>query len=309
MPPFLWIIKVDPNLVPDLLKELISIVQPYNFIYVVASNNNYGIGQKIGGWRGGEAGIDILNSKVYTGNLTWLKVAHESRKARGVLETRLDADDGLNVKYLDAIEKEASQKLLWSFNQTKLNKRRWMYWCSLHSVEWNPTPILQLEPSGDALRGVFSVKKTAHHCITAGMTIGLSLGMKENQVPRYQHDKLVEQLKYSKHKPNCGDSETNITKCLKFISDPLLGCVRSRTLTSAGMRGVSTDRKSFQQRVATSNWNNASIIANVLKVEFWTHMTNVMTVNLHLSRNRFEIASDNLKGQKGTVARIQQGKA
>lgn len=190
IPPFLWIIKVDPNLVPDLLKELISIVQPYNFIYVVASNNNYGIGQKVGGWRGGEAGIDVLNSKVYTGNLTFLKVAHESRKARGVLETRLDADDGLNIKYLDTIEKEASQKLLWSFNQTTLNKRRWMYWCSLHSVEWNPTPILQLEPSRDALRGVFLVKKTAHQCITAGMTIGLSLGIKENEVPRYQHDKV-----------------------------------------------------------------------------------------------------------------------
>jgi len=297
VPPFLWIIKVDPNLVPELLSDLIAVVQPYPFIYVVASNKNYGIGQEVGGWRGGEEGTDVLSSTVYTGNMTWLKLAHDSRNSRGVLETRLDADDGFNIKYLEGVEQDASKKLLLSFNQTNLNKRRWMYWCSLYNIEWSPTLSKLSKPSEDILNGVFSIKKSPHHCITAGMTVGVALGMNENKIPRFIHDKLVEQLRYSEYQPNCGEGQTNITKCLKLIADPLMGAIRSRTVTSAGMRGVSTSQNDFQQRMATSTWKNSSIIAQILKDEFWINLEQVAAANRYFSENMFRIASDNLKGQ------------
>ena len=70
-PTFLWIIKIDPNLNNAILSELQSILEPVkHFTLIVGSNTNYGVGIKPGGWRGGEAGRDVLNAydvgKVYS---------------------------------------------------------------------------------------------------------------------------------------------------------------------------------------------------------------------------------------------------
>lgn len=126
--PYLWIIKVDPELDNDILQNLLLLVKSYPFVYVVASNINFGIGVHRGGWRGGEAGKDVLGSKIYTGNLNWLKIAHNSRKDRVVLETRLDADDGLHATYLEVIQTEATKRLLHIHNDTNISQQEWMYW-------------------------------------------------------------------------------------------------------------------------------------------------------------------------------------
>jgi hypothetical protein len=91
---FLWIIKTDPQLSPDLLNLMIQALKPYSNFYLVASNNNFMIYKKNGSWRNGAEGYDLLKSKIYTGNVTKLHQAIALRNDRPVLETRLDADDG-----------------------------------------------------------------------------------------------------------------------------------------------------------------------------------------------------------------------
>ena len=48
--------------------------------------------------------MDLLQSKIYTGNIERLQVAIALRNEKVVLETRLDADDGLHEKYIEYVQ-------------------------------------------------------------------------------------------------------------------------------------------------------------------------------------------------------------
>lgn len=91
---FLWIVKTDPELVPEIRNLMIEAMRPYPHFYLVGSNHNFMINKNNGSWKGGEEGNDLFNSTIYTGNLTWLQQANLLRNELPVLETRLDADDG-----------------------------------------------------------------------------------------------------------------------------------------------------------------------------------------------------------------------
>ena len=114
-PRILWIIKVDPDLHPSLLLDLVGLVRPYPNFYVVGSSVNFGVGIKSGGWRGGQAGDDVLSAaddgRVHAGDVNLLRRAHRFREERIVLETRLDADDGLNFLYLERTQLDAMAEL------------------------------------------------------------------------------------------------------------------------------------------------------------------------------------------------------
>jgi hypothetical protein len=292
--PFLWIIKVDPELPEDLLSDLIALVGPYDFIYVAASNVNFGVGQREGGWRGGEAGSDVIASKLYTGNVTLLLQAHSARATRAVLETRVDADDGLNVEYIKILQAQASKKLKWTSNQSESHRQKWIYWCALRHIDWSPTPPVDGVNQHNEL-GVFVPNKSPHLCISAGITLGVSIGVEENQVPRFGHYELFQKLRGAREKVNCGGGIE--TKCLQMVAKPFLGAIRSRTPTSAGMRGILLDEETFEKRL------NASIGINrtVLKVELWNsfhcRLDQVVRADLYLKDHMVDIVVDNLRGQ------------
>lgn len=91
---FIWVVKTDPQLAPEILELMIQTLQPYPHFYLVGSNHNFMINKNNGSWKGGEEGDDLLNSTIYTGNLTRLQQAIALRNELPILETRLDADDG-----------------------------------------------------------------------------------------------------------------------------------------------------------------------------------------------------------------------
>jgi len=122
-PLFLWIIKVDPNMDQTILDELNAVLEPAKqFTLVVGSNTNYGIGIKPGGWRDGQAGQNILdaydNGQVFfpggddANTHQMLRGAHDAREDRVVIETRLDADDAVNVDYIAALQMSALRTLV-----------------------------------------------------------------------------------------------------------------------------------------------------------------------------------------------------
>jgi hypothetical protein len=111
---FFWIIKTDPKFtkspVFDLVLQAAQNV-PHKNIYVVASNNNFlQHPEQVGSWVDGAECMDLLTSKIYTGNITKLHMAMALRNERPVLETRLDADDGLHMHYLQYIQAVALQR-------------------------------------------------------------------------------------------------------------------------------------------------------------------------------------------------------
>ena len=66
----------------------------------MGSERNYLIGHEEGAWRGGAEGANVLSIPLYTGDVELLYRVHAMRDTRIVLETRLDADDGLVTGYI-----------------------------------------------------------------------------------------------------------------------------------------------------------------------------------------------------------------
>lgn len=291
-PPLLWIIKTDPDLDESLLNELISLLKPYSFIYLVASNVNYGIGINLGGWRGGEAGEDVLQSRVYTGNMTLFRQAHAARESHGVLETRLDADDGLHLHYLEMIQEEAMSRLQYTSNKSRRNKLRWMYWCAMHHLDWTPTPPFaagnQFEDNG-----AFVPLRSSNRCITAGITLGISVGQNESSIPRFMHHELFYELRIDKKRATCNDD-----KCLHMIQKPLLGAIRSRTAASAGMRDVTMKKDEYAEKMGKFAVPLSSQhLSAALEKGFNVSVANTVRANRYLQEHVTAIAADNLRGQ------------
>ena len=272
-PLFLWIIKVDPDLDKQILKELNEILEPVkHFTLVVGSNNNFGVGVKNGGWRDGQAGQDLLdvfrNEKVFFPQLSSdrdesvdsmyqiIRRAYEARSDRVVLETRLDADDAINVGYLHAVQRVAIKSLIDAKDskfirkpddddddktpEQELEKANWMYWCAKGHMEWNPSSPY-FNPNNDA--GLITPIPNFSSCITPGLTIGYAVGTEENDVPHYEHTKIwgeilmkPEAMRKRDNDPGCGFTKSS--DCLWVVDEPEFSAFRTRSLTSAGMFNI-----------------------------------------------------------------------
>lgn len=324
-PVFLWIIKVDPNLDEGILNELRAILEPVRrFTLVVGSNTNYGIGIKPGGWRGGEAGRDILNAydggRVYFpgnddgGAYHMIRRAHDAREDRVVLETRLDADDAVNVDYFASLQRTALRTLvdrdISSYNDSENEQSRaarWLYWCPRTHIQWNPSSF----DSTSDNPGTLQVLQMPYHCITPGLTLGFAVGTREENVPRYTHDKLYWELTInhnisgarnataqaieSSDRHDCGLYPSS--QCAVFVEDPRVSAFRSRALTSAGMNNIETRgapslaTDDEYEEIAATLWEHT------IEDHFGINTKRVKEAADFLVANYLGTIKDNLRGQ------------
>ena len=131
---FLWIIRADPDIhmaISGTLTQLLDGKQ--NFILIGSNDNPEGFG------RSGSPFKDFLgNTPVWSGNVTLLEQAYEQSAAGSVmLETRLDADDGLAHNYIKSVQKEAVQYLTGS-DTSEHPGNKWRLWCIHSNFEWHP---------------------------------------------------------------------------------------------------------------------------------------------------------------------------
>ena len=295
-PLFLWVIKVDPDLDQTLLEELHEVLKPVErFTLVVGSNTNYGIGIKPGGWRDGQSGDNILNAfandRVYFPHdkqyaLDLISRAHEARLDRVVLETRLDADDAINVSYFSVLHYTALKNLMNhqdngfitkdddEFEQksddavVEQNNQRyetqtatWMYWCPHRHIQWNPSTSFY-DPNNDP--GMLSVFESPNVCVTPGLTLGFAVGTNESDVPRYEHTHVYWEISHGNFEAvdskqhDCGLSPS--TRCAVFVENPFVSAFRSRAMTSAGMHMMealgkpSMDTPKYYTKVSDKLW-------------------------------------------------------
>ena len=289
---FLWIIKTDPNLDPSLLRALVDDLSPYPNFYLVASNVNFRVNEQFpGGWRDGREVEDLAQSAVYTGNQTLLERAMALTKPTDpypVLETRLDADDGLHLEFLETVQAMA----LKSFGEEP--DLRWMYWCSRRHVEWHfsevemeaDKPIWKHITKYGALAGIQHSKL----CITPGITTGFAAGTAEADVPVFAHDELIKKVRDLPTEKNCGLKESK--KCLQFVENFVFEAIRSRSPTSAGMQRVGVVAK----EVATDAWLYYAFL-NMCREKFGIPAQRLKWMNQYISDHLLEIAEENLLGQ------------
>ena len=269
---FLWIIKTDPNLNDSVRSDLIQLLSPYPHFYLVGSNVNFGV-EGDGSWRDGKEGEDILKKKVYTGNIIWLKEAHALREERPVLETRLDADDGIHKLFLQYVQYSANKSL---------RNQRWLYWCSRRHVEWYAS---SRKPEG-------LVNPVQHEklCITPGITVGYSVGIM--QVPQYDHDVLYKEIQAHGgcHSTDASSDEDENMDCIQLVDDLSFVAVRSRTPTSAGMKDTELQHEVLNKDGVKRLWTALDKI-------FFVSLDKVKETNQYVLDNLPQIAKENLEGQ------------
>lgn len=141
---FLWIIRTDPNLHPTLRDKLVKLLKGHpNYILVGSNYNPEGFDREEDTFeqflRNSNRNGSNVMSQVLSGNVTLLRESF-SRSQRGaiLLETRLDADDGLHRDFVKTVQSEAR-------HLAEEGEGLWRIWCINYNIEWHP---LDPFPSG-----------------------------------------------------------------------------------------------------------------------------------------------------------------
>lgn len=311
---FFWIIKTDPAFTSNtVFQQLLETVRPYPNIYVVASNQNFLVSSEATGcWQDGAEGLDILRSKVYTGDIHKLHQAIALRNDRPVLETRLDADDGLHKLYLQFMQyvaltrftgvkiptlrdksgdDEENSEEEQEDQITKARQPNWLYWCTRRHIEWHPSSD-SARRGGNSSVGVLNPIQHSKLCITPGITVGYNVGVDVKEVPIKAHDVLYKSLENSTacYGADFEAESSETSQCLTLVDDLLISAIRSRTWTSAGMRNVAYPEGRIPRKLERKMWQ-------LLEERFNISQTTVQKAQEFLIQNKAQIAYENLLGQ------------
>ena len=272
---FLWIIRTDPMLNATIRQPLQELLQGHDNYMLVASNANPE------GFRGDEAVADISRENVWSGSYALLKQYHHAAQSRIVLESRLDADDGIHLKFVEYMQ-AMSPKFLSEPNS-------WMVWCASSHLEWHynsPFPNHKENVEYGFLLGIKNKE-----CVTPGLTMAYGIGASRADLPRGTHQFLHKVL------PEC--SEQQAISCLHRFWELKPGALRARTPTSAGMahlveagtsQKISFRRGNTQAQLQDKMWNGAEAI-------FCISRQNIVHTKQHVVHHLADIAAENLRGQ------------
>jgi len=266
---FLWVILMDPDLDAVLLKEMKQLVAPYPHFYLVRK-----VAQEIDL---NDLDLDL----VVSGDTNLLVQAAYMSKSKILMQTRLDADDGLAFGLLEQMQTTSFETL----DPDKSNRPQgWMITCVKKHFEWHYD--LHGKETED-LTGWLRQSVTPTFCITPGLTLSEAPGGRTwtemDKLPIYPHDRI------SKRFPRCGGDDNIRTECfhtLNEIRDP--AAVRSRTPASSFMRGVGTTEKG--SKTPKEHWT-------ILEEMFGLTREKLIQTRNYLTGNMKAIALENLGSQ------------
>lgn len=276
---FLWIIQADPKIDQAILDRIKALVEPYPNFYLVLSNKNFRINRQFpGAWRGGAEAQELRRVNILTGSRPLLEQVMADSESKHVLETRLDADDGLHIDLIKHIQERALDR----FQQPNI---RWTYWCTRRHIEWHWMD----DPAYP--HGVLTGIKHDKLCITPGITVGFPIGTVESDVPIFAHDRIVVTLRDMPPEQGCGT--TKALDCLEFIETHIFEAIRSRTPTSAGMLHVDLTRAQLEATTPFLSY----VYWDAVHSLFGLNRGQMKRINGYLTNHLIDIAKDNLFGQ------------
>eukprot|EP00980_Cylindrotheca_fusiformis_P010550 scaffold2334_cov118-Cylindrotheca_fusiformis.AAC.22 len=275
---FLWIIRTDPELHPELKDELIKAIEGMPNIAVVGSNE-VRKGSVDRGFRSPQATSDITKESLFYGDLKLIHSFHEATEGRTLLETNLDADDGLGLTFV-----ERAQELTKSKFENIENKDGWINLCVGRHLEWQfYAPWDKNTDKGSLYLG------STHICVTPG----LSWATQANARPKFtkEHHRL------KKSTPSCDESKASFLGCWVEIPVPNPDtdamAIRARSPTSTGMNRVvmsESDWKQEQEDTDKESWP-------LLEPSFAITQSMVKSSHQYLSDHLQDLVEENLKGQ------------
>mmetsp|Transcript_28294 Transcript_28294/g.51554 ORF Transcript_28294/g.51554 Transcript_28294/m.51554 type:complete len:246 (-) Transcript_28294:7481-8218(-) len=227
---FLWIIRTDPELNTTLRQELIHLLAPHPNFLLIGSNSNPE------GFRDPASVLDVMNvTNVMSGDVELAGKVHAAAQTRIVVESRLDADDGLHSMFAEFIQKEAAHYLdpglSSSTNEvsTGANEKspKWMVFCAHSHLEWHySSPFSDNITVEDDSFG-YLVGLALPYCITPGLSFGYGIGAVRSNLPKANHDKLNRII------PPCEGKKkhnANFKNCLLRLKHLAPTAIRARTV-------------------------------------------------------------------------------
>eukprot|EP00977_Amphora_coffeiformis_P020968 scaffold8681_cov200-Amphora_coffeaeformis.AAC.12 len=278
---FVWIIYTDPDLDAYLLQEMKVLLAPYPHFYLLPALMD----------KRGQGGKDILRHFAPTdflmGDVNMLYANLRQVHWLAVLESRFDADDALNIGFVEEVQKRGRKVFL----EEEEDGRDWMYWCINQAAEWHwvgpgNRPSLQTYGALVTSRNYADDK----FCHTPGLTIGVKRGSYTRSLVKAPHHMLYERL--TLEDISCGASYRG-EDCLDFVDNFDECALRSRTPTSASMADVN----SLGQRLTKAAAEDA--------VPRWEHVIrdfallpeNAKATNEYLEKHMKLILQDAVLGQ------------
>jgi hypothetical protein len=255
---FLWLILIDPQLLPELFDKLKQLIAPHQNFFLVRHDDS-------------NVNLQTLDpSLVATGDIELLRRAARLLSSSILVETRLDADDGLARYLLRTVKERAVQRLSQIYN----NPNGWAAFCIHRHFEWHS--YAKHGPAG----GLLLVKRM--HCVTPGLSFALAPGTDHSQLTSSSHQQL-----HGVIPPCLTGTQTACLHRLEEIAEPI--AIRGRTPTSAGMSDIGRDYNELLSSLPVF-WEN-------LQDNFCISLQSLMVTKHYLEINVAEIARDNLQGQ------------
>lgn len=275
---FLWLIRIDPDLAVELLSPLKKMIEPYSDrFFLIASNDN------TEGFR--KLNVDSL--KILSGDREVLREAVTRSNEHWLVESRLDADDGLQEDMIGTIREKATEYARTNANSTSIE---WRAFCVGRSIYWHSgalAPLGEVDPNvtntlNIPAEGILTQTKKQHKtCITPGLSYVLPPSV--SSPPAIGHHVLHENV------PPCdGSHDFSGQKCLKFLDLDFQQAIQARTPTSHGMGG-------FQKEYSPKK--DVSKLWDIVESKFNISPSKAKSVIEDFKENIIDIAKDNLAGQ------------
>lgn len=273
---FLWLIRADPDLDPALKDPLIAMIQQYPNILLVGSNENPE------GFRHHASVVDITPTNVWSGSYELLRRFHNEAQSRMLIETRLDADDGLHFAFVEYTQLVATEELSSADHE-------WVIYCASAHLEWHHTSPFKRKLKGSDIG--FMVGVTEMGCITPGLSFVYGTNVTRSDMPIGAHSFL------HRRAPLCDDKRKS--KCIRHTKELKPAAIRARTPTSAGMKNVviGSQDQSFAFRTTETDANVQEEMWIGVGVSFGVKRESVKDLRQSLTQHLPEIVADNLRGQ------------
>ena len=304
---FIWFVMTDPRLDRDLILKLQSLLEPHPNFYLVASNAKLLTPMNITTMlsardkeHSASSDADGVNSDqiILTGDIDMLYSRMLDPNRSLLLETRLDADDGLDSNTLSNIQQIA--------RTMPVDRRGWQIVCSNLHYEWRNNEITVIAANHTKIKssGVLRVVKE-DICVTPGYTLVRHREVPSIDFPAWPHlgHNLVTrewpECKLDEHeeviaklnKPSAASSRNATYDCWKKMGF-YPSAIRSRTITSAGMSRVDTIPGKKNK-----NLNRSDIFWDLLQPAFDITPERALSTSQYIKDNLESIVLDNLKGQ------------
>jgi hypothetical protein len=223
---FLWLIQTDPDLDKELMDEMKSLLAPHPNFYLIKSKRVKQV-PIARDWHRRSRNI----TDVVTGDIPRLQKAHDEAAQKILIETNLDADDGLAFHVVQDIRNDSIRRLaLLAKNVLSKRKTGWVVSCYHQYVGWYPENGMAGSATLQDGTGLLKIdKRLDTFCPTPGLTIASVPSANLTGVPILKHHTLVKEV------PRC-TSDIDV-QCLNGIGQIPLS-VRARTPSSAGMYNI-----------------------------------------------------------------------